>query len=264
MMARSLSVAVLVTPLADPRAAMLRIEARGDALPALGNVRRVLGPFAESALEVALKIRDALPDTTIQVVALGEGVDLQLLRSITALRIDTVLRCDLALRPWDAAYVAQQLSATVACLQSGPDLLLIGREFGDWDEGSIPACLAERLAWPYRSLVQDARVVNDHVELLVEHDGIEDWAPLGGPMVASVTNDRRNRLRHPLMKNVAAARNATFATLMPEAMNLQPAIRLVDAVNYQRRSQRTESIVLVDSGSSSINTLAEFLRSWVV
>lgn len=53
--------------------------------------------------------------------------------------------------------------------------------------------------------------------LMRERGTCEEWLGLDQPTLASVTNDRRNKLRHPLMKNVMQAKRMTFPQVMASA-----------------------------------------------
>jgi electron transfer flavoprotein beta subunit len=93
------------------------------------------------------------------------------------------------------------------------ELVLIGREFGDLDEGSIPVLLARRLGRPLFSLAQHAEWRDDKVRLMRERGTCEQGLDVEQPLLASVTNDKRNKLRHPLMKNVMEAKRMSFSSV---------------------------------------------------
>ncbi|MNG17545.1 hypothetical protein D3C84_1015390 [compost metagenome] len=50
-----------------------------------------------------------------------------------------------------------------------------------------------------------------------ERGTCEEWLRVDQPLLASVTNDRRNKLRHPLMKNVMQAKRMTFPQVVASA-----------------------------------------------
>ena len=108
---------------------------------------------------------------------------------------------------WDQMCVAEALAA----VSGDSDLVLLGREFGDCDDGAVPSLLAARLGSP---LFARAQAVRDG-RFMRESGNSEEWLTPRAPLVVSVTNDRRNRLRKPLMKNVMMARHAAVETLPP-------------------------------------------------
>lgn len=178
-----------------------------------GNARRLLSPFDEAALELALKLRDSRSDCQIDVLMLAGANNEALLRTVAAYRPNSLRRLDLQPAcPWDARLTAGQIAALLDS-EEAPDLLLIGREFGDLDEGSIPVLLAQRLNYPLFALAQHAEWAGAQVRLLRERSAGEESLEVVQPLMASVTNDKRNKLRHPLMKNVMDAKRMSFTSV---------------------------------------------------
>lgn len=169
--------------------------------------RMILSPFDEAALEIALRIRDVRPEASIRAIVAGGESAAKLARAVSALNIADVATIALQ-APWDQGAVAHELAG--AC--GDTDLILIGREFGDCDDGLVPPMLAGLLG---RQYFGRAQVVGTEgaLRLMREAGGFEEWLPLSAPIVASVTNDRRCRLRKPLMKNVMIARQAAIAAI---------------------------------------------------
>jgi electron transfer flavoprotein beta subunit len=205
-----MNVLVLLSGIADPK---WPLPASLDA-PALANARAdhpLLSPFDEAALQLALKLRDADPAVRITAgVVTGSRID-ALLRSVASFRLDRTLALDTSGLPaWDAAALAKAVAAGVRQLDPPVQLVLVGREFGDADDGTAPAAIAEALGMAYASLVLAIAADGAGVELVRQQGaGQERWGmPL--PVVISVTNDARNKLRHPLLKNVMAAKKMSF------------------------------------------------------
>ena len=177
-----------------------------------GSPRRVLSPFDEAALEVALKLRDACATTQVDVLLLDGANSENLLRSVAAFRPDS-LQC-LALQPcqlWDARQTAAQMAGLIERDYAGHELVLVGRELDDLDEGSIAVLLARSIGRPQFAMAQSGQWQGEQLWLMRERGTCEEWLRVDQPLVASVTNDRRNKLRHPLMKNVMQAKRMTFA-----------------------------------------------------
>lgn len=162
--------------------------------------QRIMSPFDEAALEMALRVRDAQPGTVISVRVAGGSGAAKIARAAAALNISDVGTLTLN-NPWDQAAVARALAS--AC--GGADLILIGREFGDCDDGLVPPLLAGVLSLPFFGRAQTVEA-GDTIRLMREAERAVETLILSGPMVVSVTNDRRTRLRKPLMKNVMFAR----------------------------------------------------------
>ena len=197
-----MNIVVLVAGVLDPK---WPVAAPSGELPPPEPERTVMSPFDEAALELALRIQDADPQARSRAIVTGGT---RLARAVAASRLGEVATLTLP-APWDQRAVAQALAP--AC--GDADLVLIGREFGDLDDGLVPPLLAAILGRPYFGRVQAVDAAGG-VRLLRENGPCEEVLEVGGPLLASVTNDRRSRLRKPLMKNVVAARQAHIAPLV--------------------------------------------------
>ena len=211
-------VAVVLCGVADPRRPLAR-PATGKWLDlvAAPTTPFKLSPFDEAALEVALKLRDRDPSVRVTALVTDGAGDVALMRTVAAFRPDFVAGIPTpADRRADPDWLSQAIPAALNGIAAPPvDLWLMGREQGDLDDGVAPAFIAERWGLPFVGLalaVQRAghawqcdRIFGNQVQTI----------RVPGPLVASVTNDRGNRLRHPLMKNVALARQQKIDMLTP-------------------------------------------------
>jgi electron transfer flavoprotein beta subunit len=196
-----MNIVVLVAGVHDPKWPVEPDSAADETAPA---EHRIMSPFDEGALEMALRVRDANPATQIKVHVAGGAAGMRVARAIAALNITDVATLALD-RPWDQAATAR----TLAPLCDGADLILIGREFGDFDDGLVPALLARLLAVPFFGRAQTIGAQKDII-LMREAGAYGETLAVSGRLLASVTNDRRTRLRKPLMKNVMMARQAVI------------------------------------------------------
>lgn len=207
-----MKILVLLAGVADIRFPLHSISLSSQAtIDEQGSPRRVLSPFDEAALEVALKLRDTYTTTQVDVLLLDGANSENLMRSVAAFRPDS-LQC-LELKPfqmWDARQTAAQICGLIERDYGGHELVLVGREMGDLDEGSIAVLLARRLGRLQFAMAQFGHWQGEHLWLMRERGTCEEWLRVDQPLLASVTNDRRNKLRHPLMKNVMQAKRMTF------------------------------------------------------
>jgi electron transfer flavoprotein beta subunit len=237
------NVAVLIAGIADPK------------WPLDAKQPRILSPFDESALEVALKLRDASPASIVSVAVLGDAADEPLVRSVASHRPDRLLRVEAAEGSgWDLRSRALLLAQVLREVFENQDLILTGREFGDRDDGAVPACLAAILGCPYVALVREVVTENGALAAVRERAGFEERIEHVGPLLASVTNDRSNRLRHALLKNVMNAKRMSI-----EARRLEePAARVtLEASAPAAAPARAASCRMVE-----VEALAGYLREW--
>ena len=87
----------------------------------------------------------------------------------------------------------------------------------------------------------------------------QQWHRPGGTLVATVTNDRRNKLRHPLMKNVMMAKKMTFDSVDAPAQStvVLNAEQLLPAREVQRGGHCR---MLEGDVNSQAATLVTYLR----
>ncbi|VTZ27581.1 Electron transfer flavoprotein subunit beta [Methylocella tundrae] len=255
-----MNVVVFLAGIADPKWPLSAVST--DVVKARADNHVALSPFDEAALETAMKIRDGWPGTRLTVAMIGGPESEILLRKVAAYRVDRVARIDArTLSPWDSRALAARLAATLAELDAGADLILIGREFGDCDAGGLPPCLAATLGWPFFGLTQHAEWDGECLSLLREQGSIEEKASVTGPLVASVTNDRRNRLRHPLMKNVMEAKRMNIVTVTPPKVGAS-RVSLAEICGIAAATREVACRVLDGPLDAQVAELAAFLGPW--
>ena len=205
-------IAVVVAPVIDPLIAARQLKVGADGDLALQDVKHVMGPFDEAALEMALALRAASPDSIVSVLVFGGAAANEALRYAIALKADTVRWIAIpAALAWDARKTAASVADAISALESTPDLVLMGPEFGDRDDGMVAPLVAKLLdrlffAWAYRARADEAglmlaRDTGEHEERLIAT----------GPVLATVSTHPSIRLRLPLLKNILAANRQQVA-----------------------------------------------------
>ena len=256
-----MNVLVLLAGVADPKHPL---PAHTDAHALLhGRTSRpVFSPFDEAALEIALKLRDADPTTEISALVLATSEREPLLRTAASFRLAHTLGVDASGLPlWDAAAAARAMADIVRTRFPEAQLVLLGREFGDGDDGTLPAALAAVLGMPYASLALSLRAEADQAAVLRQGaTGLERWRlPL--PLVASITNDPQNRLRHPLLKNVMAAKKMPFALISPPPT--VPMLRLSSSIAATPPERTGSCDMLAGPPAAQAAVLARLLQKAV-
>lgn len=234
---------------------------RFDVDPETGEARvmdpaPVMGPYDENALECALKVHDALPDTRVTALTHGEAGGEEILRrALAAGATDAVLVTGTPAHH-DAVHVATVLAGAVRAL-GNVDAVLLGLEGGEWDTRQTPFALAEVLRWPVLSQVSSVEVAgNGQLRLVRSLEDATEWVLVPTPVVASVTNDAGNALRMARVRDVLSARRRALTRLAPD-----PG---ADAVKVERvtPAPRTGgSCVIIEgpSGEAKGRALAERL-----
>lgn len=195
---------VLLAGVVDPklRIARLRLHDAVAQVDETGFSRR-LSPFDEAALETALQLRDANAAVQVTAVVVGDAASDALLRGVMAHPMHRAFRLGDAL-PWDPGAAIDHLRPAIA----EADFVIMGREFGDGDDGVLPPALAEATRRRYCGMAH-ALCLQGEALLARRMRGMqEETVRIPAPGLVSVTNHRGNRLRHPLMKHVVVAKRA--------------------------------------------------------
>lgn len=211
-------VLILLAGVADPRKPLER-PSSGDWKDILATPTTPfkLSPFDEAALELGLKLRDSNPKARLTALVTHGARDVALMRAVASHRLDRVvgLPAPPDMRS-DPQWLTEHALGLVRSEDLPVDLILIGREHGDLDDGMTPAFLASKWQLPFVGLAQAVHPDGDHAWMAerVGKTATETYR-LARPAMISVTNAKSNRLRHPLMKNVLQAKQQKFDILEP-------------------------------------------------
>jgi electron transfer flavoprotein beta subunit len=260
-------IAVLLAGIADPKKP-LPAPASGDwrDLRAEPTMSYKLSPFDEAALEIALKLRDRHAGARITALVTDGAADVTLLRAVAALRPDRVVALHTpAAQRGNPAWLAHHAAAVLWGDAVKPDLILIGREHGDLDDGMAPPYLAQAWGLPYAGLALQAQAdeAGGGWTFLRSAPSHDESLRLPAPALASISNDKSNRLRHPLMKNVLLAKQQRFE--QAQADTDDPAARVVLAqASPVRTAPRGASAcrMLEGSAADQARALATYLKSF--
>ena len=131
------------------------------------DIQLVISDYDESALEAALKIKDSL-ESKITVISLGAESAKNIIRRCIAMGADEgVLLSDPLFDDSDSFAIACILAEAIKKLGDF-DLILCGRQEGDWDAGQVGSGIAELLGIPSVTMignieVKDGRAVVERV-----------------------------------------------------------------------------------------------------
>jgi electron transfer flavoprotein beta subunit len=169
-------------------------------------VRRILNCFDESALEMALRLRETLAKrsvaSSLEAVSVGGREAETYLKTLMALGYELAAR----VRPQAALDFAP---STVASLIAGyvrqtdhRGTLMLGCRSGPGDSGTVPFLVAETLGWPCLTQVTEVEPLDDdRLRVTCATDGGLLRATLRTPCVLAIGNAVVSRLRVPTLKD---------------------------------------------------------------
>lgn len=161
----------------------------------------VISIFDENALEVALQMRDKAGGGKLTALCLGPDSAVDALRKALSMRADEAILLREADFPnLDAQGAARVLAAAIRRMEPA-DLVLCGREAGDWHGGAVPGFLAAELDLPFTNLVANLETSPAGVHLRRQSDDGWEIIESALPAVVSVTNDDTNLPRIPKVRD---------------------------------------------------------------
>ena len=167
-----------------------------------GAANLVTNIFCENALETALQFRERTSDATITVLCYGASTAEDSLRKALAMKAAAAaLVVNDGNQNPDPLTVARVLAAAIRKLGTF-DLIMVGREAGDWGAGQTGGLLAEELGLPCVSFVD--RIESSDGKLRLKRQTDTGWELFEAelPVVVSVTNDEHNVPRIPKVRDV--------------------------------------------------------------
>ncbi len=169
------------------------------------KIAPVINGFDETAVEAALRIREAGNDVKITVLSAGGSFVTDVMKKALSMGSDEmVLVQDPTLEAIsDSTITARVLAAAIKKL--GPfDLIIAGRQASDWDNAQVPLGLAEILGVPCIPVTRKVEVQGKDVvcERVIPNGYEVVSAPL--PAVVTVSNEL-GQPRYPTMRNIMAA-----------------------------------------------------------
>ena len=204
-------IAVCIKQVIDPEipARAFRVDREQKRVVA-GSASMVIGPFDLNALEVAMQLKER-SGAKVTAITIGGEPAREALKRALAMGADAAVLVEDVGRATDPASVARILAAAVRKL-GDVQIVLCGRQDGDWDFGQVGGLLADQLQWAYVPFVPRLAVEGGTIRLEREVDGGRVVLETSGPVVASVTNASDNVARLPKVRDIMMAGRRPIAS----------------------------------------------------
>jgi electron transfer flavoprotein beta subunit len=185
---KEINIIVCAKQIPDPEAPLSDVSVDAVHMEVIVDAPQVISPFDENALEAALRIKEEIGGK-ITVLSLGKKVSDTVLRKTLAAGADKlILLQDDAFEKLDSHSVALALADAIRKIGEF-DLILTGRQAGDWDSGQVGLMLGEMLALPCISLARGIRVEDGSVVVKRSIPGGYERVKAGMPAVVTVSNE---------------------------------------------------------------------------
>jgi electron transfer flavoprotein beta subunit len=204
----------------DP-ATTIRVLPDGSGI-ATDNVKWVINPFDEIAIEEALRIKEKQGSGEVILVTVGQTVWQEQLRTGLAMGADRsiLVKSDAAL---DTLAIAKVLARIAG--DEKPDLILLGKQAIDDDSNQTGQMLAEMLGWPQATFASKLEIADGKVTVIREVDGGLETIAFSLP--ALITADLRlNEPRYASLPGIMKARKKELKEIPADSLGLELAPKL--------------------------------------
>jgi len=191
-----------------------------------GSANLVTNIFCENALETALQLRESAGAGKITVLSFGPASAEDSLRKALAMKADAAALVLNEAQPHpDPLMVARVLAAAIRRLGSF-ELIMVGREAGDWGAGQTGGLLAEELGLPSISFVDQIARDDGKLRLRRQTDSGWEMVEAEGPLVVTITNDEHNVPRIPKVRDVMISYRQPLPQWTVDDLDLAADVRI--------------------------------------
>jgi electron transfer flavoprotein beta subunit len=167
-----------------------------------GAANLVTNIFCENALETALQFKEKIAAGKITALCFAPESGEDTLRKALAMKADEAVQVlNEGIANPDPLLVARTLAAAIRKIGAF-DVVMVGRESGDWGVGQTGGLLAEELGVPYVGFVDTIEGNGSGVKLKRQTDSGFEVIEAQTPIVISITNDEHNVPRVPKTRDV--------------------------------------------------------------
>jgi electron transfer flavoprotein beta subunit len=241
-----MKILVAVKRVVDPNV-RIRVKADGSGVDTK-DLRTVVNPFDEVAIEQAVRMKEAGHATEVVLVSIGPSAAKETLRAGMAMGADRGVLVEVA-QDLESLAVARLLVEVVK--KEEPALILMGKQSIDADAAQCGPMLAAMLGWAQATFASSLKFADDEIAVTCDAEAGSEVIALKLPAVVTV-DLRLAEPRYATLPNVMAARRRPISvlvgdTLLPPA-SLAPRLQVmsVEATDQQRQVMLvTDAVELV-------------------
>lgn len=183
----------------------LEVDETGRQFTISDRIPQIINAYDEQGMEAALRLRDADPGVKITAVSVGRDSAEEVLKRCVAMGADKALLVrDSETAAADGFRTARLLGDAIREL-GDVDLVICGRQGSDYDQGTVPAALAEALGASYVTLASNVSAAADGVRVTRATPAGSEVVEAALPAVITVSNELGTP-RYPTSRGMMEAR----------------------------------------------------------
>ena len=244
-----MKVLVTVKRVPDPETT-IRVKSDGSGIET-DNIKYVINPFDEIALEEALRIKEKLGSGEVVLVSIGDSVVTEQLRTGLAMGADRAILvgCDQDL---DSLAVARILAKIVE--DESPQLVIMGKQAIDDDANQAGQMLAALLDWPQATFASEVVLSDDQQAVKVTREVDGGLETIGFALPGIITSDLRlNEPRYASLPGIMKARKKEIKAIAATDLGVDTTPRLtinsLESPTQKEAGKKVESCLLYTSPS---------------
>ncbi|MCG5540205.1 MULTISPECIES: electron transfer flavoprotein subunit beta/FixA family protein [unclassified Halorhodospira] len=186
------------------------------------NAKMAMNPFDETAVEQAVRFREAGAASEVLAVTLGDAGSEEVLRTALAFGADRALRVE-SDNPLEPLAVSRALAGLVEREQ--PDLVLMGKQAIDDDSNQVGQMLAQHLGWGQATFACAIHPEGEELQVTREVDGGRRTVAVRLPAVVTTELDL-NQPRYIKLPNIMKAKKKPIDRISLDDLGVDGASRL--------------------------------------
>ena len=216
-----MKILVAIKPVPNPDE-KVKIKPDGSGV-VLDNVKMVINPFCEIAVEEALRIKEKLGGEVV-ILSVGPKESEQQMRTALAMGAERGMLAE-APTVLDPLAVAKVMAKVVE--QENPDLVLMGKQAVDDDNNQVGQILSALLSWPQATFASRVEFGADGKKALVTREVDGGLETIEVPLPAVVTTDLRlNEPRYASLPGIMKAKKKEVKVISVASLNVDVASRV--------------------------------------
>ncbi len=229
-----MKILVTVKRVPDPET-VIKIAPDGTSI-VTDNVKWVINPFDEIAIEEALRIKEKIAGSEVVLVSIGQKTAQEQLRTGLAMGADRAILVvsEQVLEPLAVARVLQKLIAT-----EQPGLVLMGKQAIDDDSNCTGQMLADLQGWGQATFASKVELAADGTSATVTREVDGGLETLTIPLPGIITADLRlNEPRYASLPGIMKARKKEMKEIPVADLgaDVAPRVKIVKLETPPKRS----------------------------
>ncbi len=222
-----------------------------------GDIKWVINPYDEFAVEQALKTKEQLKTGSVTVVSVGPDRVIEALRTAVAMGADNA--CHVKIDGELDTYLVSRALAEVIKKENA-QIVFSGKQGIDDDQAATPGYVAELLNWPSASMVVKCEVSPEKAQVQREVEGGTRFA-LDLPLPALIAVDKGiNTPRYASLPGIMKAKKKEIKTYSLSDLGLGSETPKTSASDYALPPERQAGKKLSGDAATQVKELVRLLR----